>query len=562
VYTPSVTERAPTVSDAVRRWAERAPARVCLTIHAGEGAPEPVTYQELARGAAAYAGHFRAHGLYPGDAVVLFAHTDVGFVAALLGAQDAGLLAVPCPPREPLESARRVGQRVSEILARCRARAVLDPVVGQGEAEVTAAVAESGSMILDPVDPAADKGEPGAKLERGPYAYCQFTSGSGGRAKGVLLTHDNVAANARAMQEALELTPDDACVAWLPLYHDMGLVACVLMPLMVGYPAHLIPPLRFIIRPSSWLDVITRVRGTVTASPNFAFALCARKVSDEERSKLDLSSWRRACNGSEPVTRAAVEAFIARFEPCGFRPSAMLPCYGLAEDTLCVSTRRPGEGARFEELAREALARDGVARPDAGGLVVASVGRPLAGHQLSILDADGQPLADRRVGEIAIHGDSVMHGYLPGTEGEVTLRPDGSLLTGDLGYLADGELVVVGRRKDLIIRAGRNYYPQDLEDAAARVPGVRVGRTVAFSIPTEESERVVMAVEHRREWEGDAEALRGAVREAVFGTVRLSPDEILLVPPNTLPLTSSGKVMRPEARRLYLEGQLSVVRAG
>jgi acyl-CoA synthetase (AMP-forming)/AMP-acid ligase II len=551
-----VTIRNPTVSDAVRRWAERAPDRLCVTVHSRDG-QAAVTYRELARHAAAYARHFRARGLRPGDAVVLFAQTVGGFIAALLAAQDTGLVAVPCPPPEPLESARRVAQRVREIFAQSRARALLDPAQPQPETELTDAVAESGAMLLEAVD-TSDGEDPGG-VERGPYAYCQFTSGSGGRAKGVLLTHGNVSANVRAIAGAVRLTPDDIGVSWLPTYHDMGLIGMVLCPLIVGYPVHLMPPISFILRPASWLELISETRATMTVSPNFGFALCARKVSAEERARLDLSRWRLALNGAEPITRTAVDAFIERFAPCGFRASALLPCYGLAEATLCLSSRRPGQGVRFEELAREDLVRDGVARPEASGLAVASLGRPIEGQEVRILDGNGHALPPRRVGEIAVRGASVMHGYLPGTEGEPVLRSDGWLLTGDFGYLAGGELFVVGRKKDLIIRAGRNYYPQDLEEAAALVPGVRAGRAVAFSVPGEESERVVLAVELRREWDGDPRALRAGLREAVFGTVRLVPDEVLLLQPGTLPLTSSGKVMRPEARRLCMDGRLTVI---
>jgi acyl-CoA synthetase (AMP-forming)/AMP-acid ligase II len=244
--------------------------------------------------------------------------------------------------------------------------------------------------------------------------------------------------------------------------------------------------------------------------------------------------------------------FCRRFAPCGFRASAMLPAYGLAEDTLCATTRAPGEGARFDEISRDGLEREHVARPSTPGTRVASVGRPIAGHELAILAADGSPVPERHVGEVAIRGASVMHGYLPGTSGEVALRPDGWLLTGDLGYLADGELYPVGRKKDLIIRAGRNYYPQDLEDAALRVESVR--RAVAFAAPGEEMERVVVAIECRPEADVPP-VLAVLVKDAVFTAMRLVPDEIVVVPPRTLPLTTSGKVMRPEARRLYLEGR-------
>ncbi len=538
----------------VREWAQRVPERVCLSFHTGDSV-EQVTYGELAGRASAHARLFRERGLAPGDAVVLLAHSAPGFVAAFLGAQEAGLLAVPCPPPEPLESARRVRERMREILARCRARALLGSGPAPLDGELSAALGETGVAVLAP--PAAVAGDPehGAGDAHGfPLAYCQFTSGSGGRAKGVLLTHDNLAANIRSMARCFDLSGDESLVTWLPLHHDMGLVSYILMPLVLGHAAHVMSALAFIARPMSWLALMTRVHGTMASAPNFAYGLCARKATDEDVAALDLSAWRRACNGSEPVTRAAVEAFSRRFAPCGFRASALLSCYGLAEDTLCATSRRPGEGARFEELSRAALEEEDLARVEPGGLAVASVGRALEGQEIAVVDSRGQVLGDRRIGEVVIRGDSVMRGYLPGTEGEVALSADGALSTGDLGYLADGELFLVGRKKDLIIRAGRNHYPQDIEEALAGVPGLRPGRAVAFSAPGLEPELVVVAAERADERGDDVGALRAAIHDAVFLATRILADDIVLLPRNSLPLTSSGKVMRPEARRLYLGG--------
>ena len=541
---------AASVHRAVRRWADRDPDRVCLTFHRGDTVTHRLSYAALAGQASAYARMFQARGLRPGDLLPLFAPSDPGFVTAFLGAQEAGLLPVPCPPPEPLESGRRVEQRVSEILERCRARALVSPTPGLMDSTLVSTLSSNGMTILE--SPATDDAGP-VPEESQPFAYCQFTSGSGGVVKGVLLTHDNVLANIHAMADAFALSEADALVTWLPLFHDMGLVAYVLMPLVLGIPAHVMSTLGFVSKPISWLSLMSRVRGSMASAPNFAYGLCARRATDDELVGLDLSAWRMAGNGSEPVTRGAVEGFCRRFAPCGFRASAMLPSYGLAEDTLCATSRRPGEGARFDEVSREALERDGVARPSTPGTLVASVGRPLIGHQIVVEGSDGAPAPDRHVGEVVIRGASVMSGYLPGTRGEVALRPDGSLLTGDLGYLAEGELYLVGRKKDLIIRAGRNYYPQDLEDAVLQVAEIR--RAAAFAVPSEELERVILAVECRPNVDVDPVFLAATVRDAVFAAVRLIPDEIVVLRPRALPLTSSGKVMRPEARRLYLEGR-------
>jgi acyl-CoA synthetase (AMP-forming)/AMP-acid ligase II len=544
-------------SAALRDWAAREPDRVCLTFHGG-GEAQPLTCRMLAEHASSYARLYRARGLRPGDPVVLLADSTAGFVAAFLGAQEASLLAVPCPPPEPLESGRRVAQRVGEILAKCRARALVTSVEGSIDAALTSTLTAAGVEVLGSSElataPTSGSGE--AQInDRHRFAYCQFTSGSGGIVKGVLLTHENLDANIRAMARAYELSRSDVAVTWLPLFHDMGLIAYVLMPLVIGYPGHVMSPTAFLTQPVSWLALMSRERATMAGAPNFAYGLCARRATDDDLVGLDLSAWRIACNGSEPVTRGAVEAFCERFAPYGFRASAMLPAYGLAEDTLCATSRGPGEGARFDEVSRETLERDGVARPSASGAAIASVGRPLPGHEIAIFGHDGRPVPDRHVGEVAIRGESVMSGYLPGTTGEVSVTQDGWLQTGDLGYLADSELYLVGRKKDLIIRAGRNYYPQDLEEPLARIPGLRPGRAVAFSVPGAEREQVLLAVERRKDAPENTTALKAAIREAVFVATRIVPDDILLLPPNTLPFTSSGKAMRPEVKRLYLEGR-------
>jgi acyl-CoA synthetase (AMP-forming)/AMP-acid ligase II len=298
-------------------------------------------------------------------------------------------------------------------------------------------------------------------------------------------------------------------------------------------------------------------------APNGAYGLCVRRIPDSALTGLDLSSWRRAFNGAEPVTVEVVEAFARRFARVGFDSSAMLPAYGLAENTLTVSSRRVGQGARFDVISRDALedaSTAAPASPEEPRLSIASVGAPLPGQEVALLDADGNRCDERRVGEIAVRGASVMHGYLQGTEGEGGLGSDGWLLTGDLGYMSDGELFVVGRKKDLIVRAGRKYYPQDLEDAAGRVPGVRTGRVVVFSVPGPEIDRVIVVAECRDGAESEPEALHDAIRQAVFAVARFQPDDVVLVAAQTLPLTTSGKVMRPAARRSYTEGRYAAAR--
>jgi acyl-CoA synthetase (AMP-forming)/AMP-acid ligase II len=542
------------VIDVVRERAEREPDRICLTFHKPDGPAESLTYEALVRDACAYARALRAQRLTAGSMVVVTAPTAPQFVAAFLGIQQAGLIPIPAPPPEPLSGAARYRERLLDIVERSRAAAVVIPaepppadlqdmLAAGGVALVTAQAAPRGSEM-------SEWAEPDTRI-----AYCQFTSGSGGRAKGVMLTHENVFANIRARQEAYGLRDGDVGVSWLPLSHDMGLVGYILSPLMTGIPCHLMAPAAFLADPRAWLALITRVRGTIANAPNSAYGLCVRRVPETALDGLELSSWRRAFNGAEPVTGEVVEAFVRRFEKVGFRASAMLPGYGLAENTLSVASRRAGQGAHFDVIDRDVLERLHRAVPagaDEPRLSVASVGVPLPGQEVTIRDAGGLPCPERCIGEVTIRSASVMDGYLEGTEGEGGVDPEGWLWTGDLGYLADGELYVVGRKKDLIIRAGRKYYPQDLEDAIARVPGVRSGRVAAFAVPGAERERVVVVAEHRAAPD-EAAALPALIDRAVFSAVRFRPDDIVLVAPQTLPLTTSGKLMRPAVRRTYLD---------
>jgi acyl-CoA synthetase (AMP-forming)/AMP-acid ligase II len=543
------------IVDLVRRWEEQTPDRVCLTVWQDDHAPDRVTYRALWQEVLALAALFSAEDLRPGAPIVIFAPSVSTFASAFLAAQKAGLVPIPIPPPDHLGGTERALKRITQILDRSQARTVFAPSGGTRAGDIVAPDVWTGIRWLTPnsVGSVSRTTETDAWTSVG---CCQFTSGSGGRPNGVLLTHENMLANIRGVQAVWNLGEQDVAVYWLPLFHDMGLFA-LLRSLVIGFPLHLIPPMAFLLKPVTWLSLISELRGTCSGAPNFGFALCVQRITEAELARLDLSSWRVTSNGAEPVSRAVVEAFTTRFARCGFRPEAMVPSYGLAENTLIATTSAAGSGIRFDEVSREGLEREGIARR-AGGpgdrRWVASVGRPLPGQDVAIFDPAGSLLEERRVGEVGVRGDSVMHGYLRGSDADAgsTVRSDGWLLTGDLGYLAGGELFITGRKKDLIIRLGRNYDPQELEVAAWQVPGVRTGRAAAFTVPGAAQERVVLMVECRHERDVDANDIRAAIRQAVFAAVGFVPDDIVLLPPRALPLTTSGKLMRPEARRLYV----------
>jgi acyl-CoA synthetase (AMP-forming)/AMP-acid ligase II len=332
----------------------------------------------------------------------------------------------------------------------------------------------------------------------------------------------------------------------------MGLIGGLLMPLYCGNPLVLLSPQAFLLDPKRWLWAIHRHRATISTAPNFAYQLIAARVDDAELTGLDLSCWRLALNGAEPVLGATMDTFSKRLAPHGFDARALTPVYGLAEVALGAVFPVLGRGPRLDVVDAEALATEHVAVPAAAGSSFASVGQPLPGFAVRVVDSAGQPLGERIVGEIQLQGPSVMVGYLHRPDATTGAMADGWLRTGDLGYMADGELFIVGRHKDLIVKGGRNYAPQDLEHAAEQVAGVRKGCVIAFGAADEAlgTEAVVLVAESR-EPESAHAALGKAIAQRVAEAVGLHPDHVAIVPPGTVPKTSSGKLQRSRCKALW-----------
>jgi len=393
-------------------------------------------------------------------------------------------------------------------------------------------------------------------------ALLQYTSGSTGAPKGVILTHANLLANVRAMGEAIRVTPADVFVSWLPLYHDMGLIGAWLGSLYFAVPLVVMSPLLFLARPQRWLWAIHRFRGTLSAAPNFAFDLCLHKIEDRALQGLDLSSWRQAFNGAEPISADTMLAFCRRFGRYGFRAEAMAPVYGLAECSVGLAFPSPGQVPRVERIRREPLTLRGQAVPasaqESDALQLVALGHPLPGHQFRVVDHTGHELPERREGRLEFKGPSATCGYFRNPQATAGLIRGDWLDTGDLGYISAGELFLTGRSKDLIIKAGRNIYPQELEAAVSRIDGVRKGCVAVFAAAEQGqgTEQLVVVAETRLTGTQARQRLREEITRLAVALLGLPPDDIVLAPPHSIPKTSSGKIRRFATRDRYQRRQL------
>ncbi|ARP93997.1 AMP-binding protein [Bordetella genomosp. 13] len=548
----------------LRQHAARQPDRSALVVlQAGTPVGE-YTYAELDARVRALAAYLQ--GRYaPGDRVLLLMHSGADYVTAFLACLYSGVIAVPAYP--PAANRDQRGGRLAAIAADAEASAILTTAALAAQHAEALAVLGSELVEVDAVDPAAAGAWREYRPQDDDIAFLQYTSGSTANPKGVMVSHGNLMANEVAMQEGLGVREDDVYVNWLPLYHDMGLIGGLLQPLYRGIRVVLMPPQDFLERPLRWLQAIAQYGGTISGGPDFAFKLCAERVRPEQAETLDLSSWRLAFSGSEPVRHATLEAFVSALAPARFDPSAVFPCYGLAEGTLFVTGAGRGNGMTVTWSDAQVLA-GGRIEPATQASVQAtplvSCGRTATHHAVRIVDPEsGSPRGEGEVGEILFSGPSVTHGYWrnPTATASAFVDIEGTrwLRTGDLGALHDGALYVAGRSKDLIIVRGQNLYPQDLEQAVEdEVSSVRKGRVIAFAANVDGAERIGVAAEIGRTTQkthapGEiAAAIGRAVAQACGEVVHA----IVLLNPGGLPKTSSGKLQRAACRQGWQEGTL------
>ncbi len=569
-------DSAETLLEVLRLRGRAEPNRVHINLYEEDGKIRPVTYGELLERASTVANALILEGLKPGGTVAIMLPTCAEFFPTFFGVLLAGGIPVPIYPPFRADRIEEYAARQSGILRNAEARFLVTFRQAEGVARLLSPLVPSLRGVLNAtrlvgaiVAPglASVPGVAGRSLEptreaRGDdIAFLQYTSGSTGDPKGVVLTHANLLANIRAIIRGVDLRPDDVAVSWLPLYHDMGLIGMWFVPLYFGIPVAILSPLSFLSRPERWLWAMHHHRGSVTAAPNFAYELCVRKVADRNIEGLDLNSWRAAVNGAEPVKPGTLQRFAERFARYRFRPEAIASVYGLAEASLCVSCPRLGSGAKVDRIQRYPFEQEGRAIPatpdDANVVEFVSAGAPLPGTEVYLVDCEGVDVGERAEGRLWFRSPSATSGYYRNPEAtREILRGDGWIDSGDLAYRVDGELYITGRAKDLIIKGGRNIYPHEVEEIAGCVPGVRTGCVVAFGVcdPQAGTERLVVAAELRDPAQSNRVA--GELTQRISNSLGMPPDTVELLPPHSIPKTSSGKLRRSETKRLYLEGRL------
>ena len=519
-------------------------------------------YSELRQNALAHAQRFIALGIKPDDRIALVAETGADFAACFFGAVYAGAWPVPLPLPTSFGGREAYIDQLGVQLKSC------DPALLLYPSELSpfcAAAARKARVIGRDWESLADIAPVHADLpsaDSDDIAYLQYSSGSTRFPHGVAVTHRALLDNLRAHGVGLKVVETDRCISWLPWYHDMGLVGCFLSPIALQISVDYLKTEDFARRPLAWLDMVTRNPGTsLSYSPTFGYDICSRRMSSQTRAedRFDLSRWRIAGNGADMIRPDVMQSFVDCFAEAGFQASAFCPSYGLAEATLAVSLMPPGEGIRLELVEEHELsgaANRDHARPRRYRAVV-NCGKPVTGMEVEIRSGDGSVLTERGIGKVHVRGRSVMHSYFRDEEStRAVLSPDGWLDTGDMGYLSNGYVFIVGRAKDMIIINGRNHWPQDIEWAVEQLPGFKSGDIAAFAITGPSGEETPAVLVHCRISDPQERGrLRDDIRERVRAITGITP-VVELVPPRTLPRTSSGKLSRTKARNLYLSGEI------
>lgn len=551
-----------TLIDVIQLYADMEPNRPYLYLQQEES-EEVVTYGQLFERSQQVAAGLAALGVAVGDTVAIMLPTSCDFFYAFYGTLLAGATPVPIYPPMRINQIEEYANKEATILFNAGVKVL-----------ISFKQAHRLSKLLQPFVPSllavthvenlllAKKPIPKIEVDDEDIALLQYTSGSTGNPKGVVLTHKNLLANIRAYGEVIQPRPDDVVVSWLPLYHDMGLIGVVFGCLYFGMPLVLMSPLSFLSRPENWLWTIHYRRGTLSAAPNFAYELCAKKIPEKALQGLDLSCWRLAFNGAEAIYPRTLREFTRKFSSYGFADNAFVPSYGLAESSVALAFPPAGRPVRVDKIDRAEFEEKQIASPAGPGklshLEFVCCGAAIKQHEIQVVDAGGGVLPERHVGSIQFRGPSSMQGYYRNSDATLAIYHQGWWDSGDLGYLVDGEIYVTGRKKDVIIKAGRNYYAPEIEDAACDAPGVRKGCVAAFGVVDKKSgtEKIVVVVEKKQKTDLSDEKITATISENISAKIGAIPDDVVLVMPRTIPKTSSGKLRRASCKQMYLEKAL------
>lgn len=563
---------AKTLVDIVILYGQNEPNKAHIYFQNEDGSEEIITYGKLLESAQRVAAGLKALGLRDGETVAIMQPTQPGFFYTFFGVLLAGGIPVPIYPPFRMYMLEAYAKLEARILKNAEVRILVSFDKAENLSHLLKAFVPSLKHITT-VDELITS-EPLKAIfpaRAGNLAFIQYTSGSTSDPKGVALTHHNLLSNIRAYGKAINVQPNDVAVSWLPLYHDMGLIGMWLGSLYYGVPLVLLTPFSFLYHPERWLWAIHYHRGTLSGAPNFAFELCVRKIDPGLLEGLDLSSWRMAANGAEKIYPRTLDQFAEKFAPYGFKREALLPVYGLAESTVGLAIPPLNREFRVDYIDRKLFEESRIAKEvlfipskdasqdEKNVLSFVACGVPIDGHEIRIVDEKDGVLPERHIGSLYFRGPSSMQGYYNNPTATAAVFHDGWIDSGDLAYMADGEVFITGRRKDLIIKAGRNLYPSEIEELVGQVPGVRQGCVAAFGVTdtARGTEQLVVIAETKEESAEEREKIIEAMQQVMSDTLDIVPDAIELVAPHIVPKTSSGKLQRAACKNMYIEGRLN-----
>lgn len=554
--------QAKTLIELLTMYATESPDKTHIYFYDENGQQEIISYASLLSHSLRVAEALHARGLKEGETVAIMQPTNPGFFYTFFGTLLAGGVPVPIYPPFRMHMLEAYAKQEARILRNAEVRFLVTFQEAQHLSHLLQAFVPSLKQVITVANLLKGTQElntPFAAKEDS-FAFIQYTSGSTNDPKGVLLTHYNLLSNIRAYGKAIQVKPDDVAVSWLPLYHDLGLIGMWLGSLYHGIPLVLLTPFTFLNRPERWLWAIHYHRGTISGAPNFAYELCVRKVEAAQIEGLDLSSLRLLANGAEKIYPRTLAQFKEKFAHYGLKENVLLPVYGLAESTVGLTIPPLGRDIKVDYVDRKAFEEKRQALPstDKNSLNFVSCGVPIEGHEVRIVGEDKEVLPERHVGNLQFRGPSSMQGYYNNPTATAAIYHDGWFDSGDLAYIADGETYITGRLKDLIIKAGRNIYPAELEELVGGVRGVRQGCIAAFGVTdtARGTEQLVLVVETRETDKAARATIVNNINAMISQVLDIVPDHVVLVAPQTVPKTSSGKLQRAACKKMYLEQRL------